>query len=140
MIISIEFLYRIQIKFNLKAASILTCVYFHVPPYARGLPFLHSHLSPSLTPQFQKGEVGGWLFPTTLLDVPLKMPVALSCCPQVNDPALRGGSLFSNQLPGMDMIKQEGDASRVRNREMCELGKVSMNVLWTKIGRVIEDG
>ncbi|XP_036194390.1 nuclear receptor coactivator 2 isoform X5 [Myotis myotis] len=31
---------------------------------------------------------------------------------QVNDPALRGGSLFSNQLPGMDMIKQEGDASR----------------------------
>nr|XP_031548103.1 nuclear receptor coactivator 2 isoform X7 [Vicugna pacos] len=34
---------------------------------------------------------------------------------QVNDPALRGGSLFPNQLPGMDMIKQEGDASRVRN-------------------------
>ncbi|XP_004842124.1 nuclear receptor coactivator 2 isoform X2 [Heterocephalus glaber] len=31
---------------------------------------------------------------------------------QVNDPALRGGSLFPNQLPGMDMIKQEGDASR----------------------------
>ncbi|XP_076780464.1 nuclear receptor coactivator 2 isoform X2 [Arvicanthis niloticus] len=31
---------------------------------------------------------------------------------QVNDPALRGGNLFSNQLPGMDMIKQEGDASR----------------------------
>uniref|UniRef100_F1RU09 Nuclear receptor coactivator n=1 Tax=Sus scrofa TaxID=9823 RepID=F1RU09_PIG len=38
---------------------------------------------------------------------------------QVNDPALRGGSLFPNQLPGMDMIKQEGDASRVRSsREM----------------------
>lgn len=36
-------------------------------------------------------------------------------CPQVNDPALRGGNLFPNQLPGMDMIKQEGDASRVRN-------------------------
>ncbi|XP_046316466.1 nuclear receptor coactivator 2 isoform X6 [Marmota monax] len=32
---------------------------------------------------------------------------------QVNDPALRGGNLFQNQLPGMDMIKQEGDASRV---------------------------
>ncbi|XP_057593090.1 nuclear receptor coactivator 2 isoform X2 [Hippopotamus amphibius kiboko] len=31
---------------------------------------------------------------------------------QVNDPALRGGSLFPSQLPGMDMIKQEGDASR----------------------------
>ncbi|XP_072269351.1 nuclear receptor coactivator 2 [Pyxicephalus adspersus] len=31
---------------------------------------------------------------------------------QVNDPTLRGGSLFPNQLPGMDMIKQEGDASR----------------------------
>ncbi|XP_053414572.1 nuclear receptor coactivator 2 isoform X2 [Nycticebus coucang] len=31
---------------------------------------------------------------------------------QVNDPALRGGNLFSNQLPGMDMIKQEGDTSR----------------------------
>ncbi|KAM4822236.1 nuclear receptor coactivator 2 isoform X3 [Urocitellus parryii] len=31
---------------------------------------------------------------------------------QVNDPALRGGNLFQNQLPGMDMIKQEGDASR----------------------------
>ncbi|KAF6100335.1 nuclear receptor coactivator 2 [Phyllostomus discolor] len=31
---------------------------------------------------------------------------------QVNDPALRGGSLFPNQLPGMDMIKQEADASR----------------------------
>ncbi|XP_039697762.1 nuclear receptor coactivator 2 isoform X1 [Pteropus medius] len=31
---------------------------------------------------------------------------------QVSDPALRGGSLFPNQLPGMDMIKQEGDASR----------------------------
>ncbi|XP_054980966.1 nuclear receptor coactivator 2 isoform X3 [Sorex araneus] len=31
---------------------------------------------------------------------------------QVNDPALRGGNLFPNQLPGMDMIKQEGDASR----------------------------
>lgn len=32
---------------------------------------------------------------------------------QVNDPALRGSSLFTtNQLPGMDMIKQEGDASR----------------------------
>ncbi|XP_006166057.1 nuclear receptor coactivator 2 isoform X3 [Tupaia chinensis] len=31
---------------------------------------------------------------------------------QVNDSALRGGSLFPNQLPGMDMIKQEGDASR----------------------------
>lgn len=67
---------------------------------------------------------------TTLLDVPLKIPIVLSCCSQVNDPALRGGSLFSNQLPGMDMIKQEGDASRVRNREeMCELGKVIMNVL-----------
>ncbi|KAB1256649.1 Nuclear receptor coactivator 2 [Camelus dromedarius] len=36
---------------------------------------------------------------------------------QVNDPALRGGSLFPNQLPGMDMIKQEGDASRVRNNQ-----------------------
>uniref|UniRef100_A0A8C2NX90 BHLH domain-containing protein n=1 Tax=Capra hircus TaxID=9925 RepID=A0A8C2NX90_CAPHI len=34
---------------------------------------------------------------------------------QVNDPALRGGGLFPSQLPGMDMIKQEGDASRVRN-------------------------
>ncbi|XP_040850491.1 nuclear receptor coactivator 2 isoform X3 [Ochotona curzoniae] len=33
---------------------------------------------------------------------------------QVNDPALRGGNLFPNQLPGMEMIKQEGDASRVR--------------------------
>ncbi|XP_060241828.1 nuclear receptor coactivator 2 isoform X4 [Meriones unguiculatus] len=31
---------------------------------------------------------------------------------QVNDPALRGGSLFPNPLPGMDMIKQEGDTSR----------------------------
>ncbi|KAM5156596.1 nuclear receptor coactivator 2 isoform 1-T2 [Mantella aurantiaca] len=31
---------------------------------------------------------------------------------QVNDQTLRGGSLFPNQLPGMDMIKQEGDASR----------------------------
>ncbi|XP_038966781.1 nuclear receptor coactivator 2 isoform X2 [Rattus norvegicus] len=32
---------------------------------------------------------------------------------QVNDPALRGSSLFTtNQLPGMDMIKQEGDGSR----------------------------
>ncbi|XP_007129010.1 nuclear receptor coactivator 2 isoform X3 [Physeter macrocephalus] len=31
---------------------------------------------------------------------------------QVNDPALRGGSLFPSQLPGMDMIKQEGDAPR----------------------------
>ncbi|KAM9308560.1 nuclear receptor coactivator 2 [Gastrophryne carolinensis] len=31
---------------------------------------------------------------------------------QVNDAALRGGGLFPNQLPGMDMIKQEGDASR----------------------------
>ncbi|XP_075405704.1 nuclear receptor coactivator 2 isoform X2 [Tenrec ecaudatus] len=31
---------------------------------------------------------------------------------QVNDPALRGGNLFPNQLPGMDLIKQEGDASR----------------------------
>uniref|UniRef100_A0A8C2UQ06 Nuclear receptor coactivator n=1 Tax=Chinchilla lanigera TaxID=34839 RepID=A0A8C2UQ06_CHILA len=30
----------------------------------------------------------------------------------VTDPALRGGSLFPNALPGMDMIKQEGDASR----------------------------
>ncbi|XP_030882191.1 nuclear receptor coactivator 2 [Leptonychotes weddellii] len=40
---------------------------------------------------------------------------------QVNDPALRGGNLFPNQLPGMDMIKQEGDASRVRNsKEICE--------------------
>uniref|UniRef100_A0A8D0L2W7 Nuclear receptor coactivator n=1 Tax=Sphenodon punctatus TaxID=8508 RepID=A0A8D0L2W7_SPHPU len=34
---------------------------------------------------------------------------------QVNDPAMRGGNLFPNQLPGMDMIKQEGDASRVRS-------------------------
>ncbi|XP_055459123.1 nuclear receptor coactivator 2 isoform X4 [Psammomys obesus] len=31
---------------------------------------------------------------------------------QVNDPALRGGNLFPNPLPGMDMIKQEGDTSR----------------------------
>ncbi|XP_077023080.1 nuclear receptor coactivator 2 isoform X1 [Tamandua tetradactyla] len=31
---------------------------------------------------------------------------------QVTDPALRGGNLFPNQLPGMDMIKQEGDNSR----------------------------
>ncbi|XP_060241827.1 nuclear receptor coactivator 2 isoform X3 [Meriones unguiculatus] len=35
---------------------------------------------------------------------------------QVNDPALRGGSLFPNPLPGMDMIKQEGDTSRVSSR------------------------
>uniref|UniRef100_K7GJ07 Nuclear receptor coactivator n=1 Tax=Pelodiscus sinensis TaxID=13735 RepID=K7GJ07_PELSI len=34
---------------------------------------------------------------------------------QVNDPAMRGGNLFPNQLPGMDMIKQEGDASRVHH-------------------------
>ncbi|KAJ7399638.1 Nuclear receptor coactivator 2 [Pitangus sulphuratus] len=34
---------------------------------------------------------------------------------QVNDPAMRGGNLFPNQLPGMDMIKQDGDAARVRN-------------------------
>nr|XP_054417723.1 nuclear receptor coactivator 2 isoform X3 [Pongo abelii] len=32
---------------------------------------------------------------------------------QVNDPALRGGNLFPNQLPGMDMIKQEGDTTRI---------------------------
>ncbi|XP_030409117.1 nuclear receptor coactivator 2 isoform X3 [Gopherus evgoodei] len=32
---------------------------------------------------------------------------------QVNDPAMRGGNLFPNQLPGMDMIKQEGDTSRM---------------------------
>lgn len=52
-------------------------------------------------------------------------------CPQVNDPALRGGNLFPNQLPGMDMIKQEGDASRVRNgKEICEQGsKVNMDIL-----------
>ncbi|NXA46484.1 NCOA2 protein, partial [Nothocercus julius] len=31
---------------------------------------------------------------------------------QVNDPAMRGGNLFPNQLPGMDMIKQDGDATR----------------------------
>ncbi|NXQ91580.1 NCOA2 protein, partial [Nyctibius grandis] len=31
---------------------------------------------------------------------------------QVTDPALRGGNLFPNQLPGMDMIKQDGDAAR----------------------------
>ncbi|XP_041103431.1 nuclear receptor coactivator 2-like isoform X2 [Polyodon spathula] len=35
---------------------------------------------------------------------------------QVNDPTMRGGNLFPNQLPGMDMIKQEGDGSRVRNK------------------------
>lgn len=28
---------------------------------------------------------------------------------------MRGGNLFPNQLPGMDMIKQDGDATRVRN-------------------------
>lgn len=28
---------------------------------------------------------------------------------------MRGGNLFPNQLPGMDMIKQDGDAARVRN-------------------------
>ncbi|NXW63867.1 NCOA2 protein, partial [Eurystomus gularis] len=31
---------------------------------------------------------------------------------QVSDPAMRGGNLFPNQLPGMDMIKQDGDAAR----------------------------
>ncbi|XP_025912041.1 nuclear receptor coactivator 2 [Apteryx mantelli] len=31
---------------------------------------------------------------------------------QVNDPAMRGGNLFPNQLSGMDMIKQDGDATR----------------------------
>ncbi|XP_064026801.1 nuclear receptor coactivator 2 [Pogoniulus pusillus] len=31
---------------------------------------------------------------------------------QVSDPALRGGSLFPNQLPGMDIIKQDGDTAR----------------------------
>ncbi|TKC49288.1 hypothetical protein EI555_013858 [Monodon monoceros] len=43
---------------------------------------------------------------------------------QVNDPALRGGSLFPSQLPGMDMIKQEGDAPRLISAEpivVCEL-------------------
>uniref|UniRef100_A0A8C9FWP8 Nuclear receptor coactivator 2 n=1 Tax=Pavo cristatus TaxID=9049 RepID=A0A8C9FWP8_PAVCR len=34
---------------------------------------------------------------------------------QVNDPAMRGGNLFPNQLPGMDMIKPDGDATRVRD-------------------------
>uniref|UniRef100_A0A2K6QWX8 Nuclear receptor coactivator n=1 Tax=Rhinopithecus roxellana TaxID=61622 RepID=A0A2K6QWX8_RHIRO len=49
---------------------------------------------------------------------------------QVNDPALRGGNLFPNQLPGMDMIKQEGDTTRVRkNSEICEYGsKANMNI------------
>ncbi|XP_053571086.1 nuclear receptor coactivator 2 isoform X2 [Bombina bombina] len=31
---------------------------------------------------------------------------------QVNDPTLRRGSLFPNQLPGIDRIKQEADAAR----------------------------
>ncbi|XP_030107953.1 nuclear receptor coactivator 2 isoform X6 [Mus musculus] len=39
---------------------------------------------------------------------------------QVNDPALRGGNLFPNQLPGMDMIKQEGDASRTGGRPQTD--------------------
>uniref|UniRef100_H2QWA2 Nuclear receptor coactivator n=1 Tax=Pan troglodytes TaxID=9598 RepID=H2QWA2_PANTR len=49
---------------------------------------------------------------------------------QVNDPALRGGNLFPNQLPGMDMIKQEGDTTRVRkNSEIYEYGsKANMNI------------
>uniref|UniRef100_A0A2K5BZ41 Nuclear receptor coactivator n=1 Tax=Aotus nancymaae TaxID=37293 RepID=A0A2K5BZ41_AOTNA len=42
---------------------------------------------------------------------------------QVNDPALRGGNLFPNQLPGMEMIKQEGDTTRVRkNSEILNMG------------------
>uniref|UniRef100_A0A2K6MV25 Nuclear receptor coactivator n=1 Tax=Rhinopithecus bieti TaxID=61621 RepID=A0A2K6MV25_RHIBE len=40
---------------------------------------------------------------------------------QVNDPALRGGNLFPNQLPGMDMIKQEGDTTRMLTR-YCKKG------------------
>uniref|UniRef100_A0A2K5PDW8 Nuclear receptor coactivator n=1 Tax=Cebus imitator TaxID=2715852 RepID=A0A2K5PDW8_CEBIM len=50
---------------------------------------------------------------------------------QVNDPALRGGNLFPNQLPGMDMIKQEGDTTRVRkNSGIHEYGnKANMNIL-----------
>lgn len=28
---------------------------------------------------------------------------------------MRGGNLFPNQLPGMDMIKPDGDATRVRD-------------------------
>ncbi|RXM36587.1 Nuclear receptor coactivator 2 [Acipenser ruthenus] len=31
---------------------------------------------------------------------------------QVTEPTMRGGNLFPNQLPGMDMIKKEGDGSR----------------------------
>ena len=59
--------------------------------------------------------VGGCSPAGIWMSLQIKPHPVLSCCPQVNDPALRGGGLFPSQLPGMDMIKQEGDASRVRN-------------------------
>ncbi|XP_059850730.1 nuclear receptor coactivator 2 isoform X3 [Delphinus delphis] len=53
---------------------------------------------------------------------------------QVNDPALRGGSLFPSQLPGMDMIKQEGDAPRVRDsREASHECGSKVNVTFCRL-------
>uniref|UniRef100_A0A6I8NRW6 Nuclear receptor coactivator n=1 Tax=Ornithorhynchus anatinus TaxID=9258 RepID=A0A6I8NRW6_ORNAN len=56
-------------------------------------------------------QLTGQIGMTSVTSVP---PAGLSSMgpEQVNDPAMRGGNLFPSQLPGMDVVKQEGDASR----------------------------
>ncbi|XP_039610565.1 nuclear receptor coactivator 2 isoform X2 [Polypterus senegalus] len=49
---------------------------------------------------------------SSMTSVPATGLTSMASEQQINESPIRGGSLFSNQLPGDDMIKQEGDASR----------------------------
>uniref|UniRef100_A0A8C4RZ74 Nuclear receptor coactivator n=1 Tax=Erpetoichthys calabaricus TaxID=27687 RepID=A0A8C4RZ74_ERPCA len=55
---------------------------------------------------------------SSMTSVPATGLTSMASEQQINESPIRGGSLFSNQLPGDDMIKQEGDASRVREIEI----------------------
>lgn len=146
---TVKLLHKMQIKLTFEVSQ---CKYLF--PCSSKLPCLRPDLSVgeqmqgwshfylavfphSSVPKNKDKEEGRLVVPQNTF----ARPSECSHCPvlysQVNDPALRGGNLFPNQLPGMDMIKQEGDASRVRNsKEICDQGsEVNVGILQSKTGR-----
>ncbi|MGH0147931.1 UNVERIFIED_CONTAM: hypothetical protein FKN15_031595 [Acipenser sinensis] len=55
---------------------------------------------------------------------------------QVTEPTMRGGNLFPDHLPGMDMIKKEGDGSRLRKDFVRRTDSNTFSLFDVEMGQV----
>uniref|UniRef100_A0A4W3GJS3 DUF1518 domain-containing protein n=1 Tax=Callorhinchus milii TaxID=7868 RepID=A0A4W3GJS3_CALMI len=64
-------------------------------------------------------QMSGQISMTSMTSVPTSELSSMGA-EQVNNPSMRGGNLFQSQLSSMDMMKPDGDGSRVRNSTRSE--------------------